>query len=61
MYQLDRDFAVNYPSPTRLDESQPVAEFYQLKNGQAQKKFDSELGTLGRHQAANAAVAVAAG
>ena len=60
LYQLDRDFAVNYHSPTRLDESLPVAEFYQLKNGQAQKKFDSELGTLGRHQAANAAVAVAA-
>ena len=60
LYQLDRDFAVTYHSPACLDESHPVAEFFEIKNGQAQKKFDSELGTLGRHQAANAAVAVAA-
>jgi dihydrofolate synthase / folylpolyglutamate synthase len=63
LIQLGVDFTYEYQSPSAIDDSAPVKRgkmnFQNHAPGILQNLCDVELGLLGRHQASNAAVALA--
>ena len=54
-----KDFDVEYHPPDQLESGHSRIDYFHLKQGDRRRVLSSELGTMGRHQAANAAIALA--
>ena len=59
LIRLARDFDVQYHSPARLDSGHSRIDYFHLSDGERKLALSSDLGLLGQHQAASAAVAIA--
>lgn len=62
LHELDRDFSYTYTAPQHAERKAPVGrfDFRYHRSGQAYEYADLPLRLLGRHQAANAALALGA-
>jgi dihydrofolate synthase/folylpolyglutamate synthase len=56
---LGRDFDVEYHPPDQLESGRSRIDYFHLNPGNRKQILSSELATVGRHQAANAAIALA--
>jgi dihydrofolate synthase/folylpolyglutamate synthase len=54
-----KDFDVEYHPPDQLESSRSRIDYFHLDSGHRKRVLSSELGTMGRHQAGNAAIALA--